>query len=276
MPVWCGKDRVIVAPGAAAVMGILNVTPDSFSDGGRHSEIESAVLKGLELILERADILDLGGESSRPGAMPVSLEEERRRVLPVLERLLMSVQAPISIDTMKPALAREAVSMGAAIVNDVGGLRDPEMIQVVAETGAAVVVMHMAGTPQTMQVNPKYGDVVREVCDALEDRIIAAERAGIGRERIAIDPGIGFGKRSAHNLALLRNISEFQKLGCVVMVGTSRKSFLGELTNRPIGDRLGSTLASSLAAIEGGAQVVRVHDVGPMTDAIRVWRAIRS
>jgi dihydropteroate synthase len=255
-------------------MGILNLTPDSFSDGGQFLNADHAVEHALQLVDEGADLLDVGGESSRPGAAAVSLEEERRRVLPTLERLLGRTNVPVSIDTVKPALAREALAMGVAVVNDIGGLRDPEMLAVVSACQAGVVLMHMAGTPQNMQLDPQYDDVVREVREALASRIDAAIAAGIERRRIAIDPGIGFGKRSVHNRALLRNLEQFQTLGCAVLIGTSRKSFLGAITNRPVGDRTTSSVVSSLAAIERGAQVVRVHDVGPMVDGIRVWNEL--
>ncbi len=276
MPQWRWKDRLLADDSAPVLMGVLNVTPDSFSDGGRFFEPETAVDRGLQLERDGAAVIDIGGESSRPGAARVELDEERRRVLPVLQALLERSTLPISIDTAKPALARAAIDQGAAVVNDIGGLRDPEMLAVVAQTDAAVVVMHMAGTPQTMQDDPRYDDVVREVHDALARRVEAATSAGIARHRIAIDPGIGFGKRSAHNLALLRNLGHFRDIGCAILVGTSRKSFLGKLTNRPVSDRLASSIASSLAAIEAGAQIVRVHDVAAMADALAVWKALRE
>jgi dihydropteroate synthase len=274
---WEACGRVVVADRVPRVMGIVNVTPDSFSDGGRALAHEAAVALGVRLAEEGADILDIGGESSRPGAEPVSAEEELRRVLPVVEALAPRLAIPISIDTTKAEVARRALRAGATIVNDIEGLSgDPALARLVAEAGAGVVIMHMAGTPQTMQLNPRYGDVVREVRDALARRVEAAEAAGIPRVRIAIDPGIGFGKTAAHNLEILRNIDQFATLGCAVLVGTSRKGFLGGLTGRPVGERTTATVVSSLAAAARGANVVRVHDVAPMVDAIKVWTAARG
>lgn len=277
-PIWEARGRTIVGgDGRPKVMGIVNLTPDSFSDGGRFLGLEAAKAHALELAASGADLLDLGGESSRPGAEVVPLDEELRRVIPALEAITEAVRVPISIDTVKAEVARRALALGAAVVNDITALRgDPEMIKVVAESGAGVVLMHMAGTPQTMQIDPRYDNVVEEVRDHLARRIDWAEARGVARSRIAIDPGIGFGKTGEHNRTLLRNLSRFATLGCVVLVGTSRKRFLGPLTNRPMSERQTASIVSSLAALVSGAQVVRVHDVGPMVDAVRVWDALRG
>ncbi len=274
---WEACGRAIVADGVPRVMGIVNVTPDSFSDGGLAGTLEAAVTHALRLVAEGADLLDLGGESSRPGAEPVPLDEELRRVIPVVEALATLVTVPISVDTTKAEVARRALRAGASIINDIRGLDgDPELSRLVAESGAGVVLMHMAGTPQTMQVDPRYDDVVQEVRDDLARRIERAEALGITRDRIAIDPGIGFGKTLAHNLELLRNLDRFANLGRALLVGTSRKGFLGTLTGRPVGDRATASVVSSLAAVARGANVVRVHDVGPMVDAIKVWTALQG
>jgi dihydropteroate synthase len=272
---WEACGRAIVAGDVPGVMGIVNVTPDSFSDGGLAGTVEGAVAYALRLVAEGADLLDLGGESSRPGAEPVALDEELRRVIPVVEALKPRVAVPISVDTTKAEVARQALRAGASIINDIRGLDgDPDLARLVAEAGAGVVLMHMAGTPRTMQVDPRYDDVVREVRDDLARRIERAEASGIPRERIAIDPGIGFGKTFEHNLELLRNLDRFANLGCALLVGTSRKGFLGTLTDRPVGERATASVVSSLAAVARGANVVRVHDVGPMVDALKVWTAL--
>ncbi len=276
MPRWVGRGRLLADDDRPRVMGILNVTPDSFSDGGRWAAIEDALRHAEEMAAEGADLIDLGGESSRPGAEPVSEDEEIRRVLPVLEALCDRLSVPISVDTAKPEVARRAIASGAAVINDIGGLRDPEMVRVVGETDAALVVMHMAGTPQTMQVDPRYDDVVGEVLDALARSVELAEAAGIGRERIAVDPGIGFGKTNRHNLDLLRNLPAFATLGCTLFVGLSRKGFLGEITGRPRDQRVSASVVGSLASAVQGARVLRVHDVGPMVDAVKVWNAVMN
>jgi dihydropteroate synthase len=258
-------------------MGIVNVTPDSFSDGGRTRAPDAAVAHALRLVDEGAEILDIGGESSRPGAEPVPLDEELRRVLPAVEALAARVEVPISVDTTKAEVARRAIAAGASIINDIRALQDdPRLAEVVAASGAGVVLMHMAGTPRTMQADPRYDDVVREVRDALECRVAAAESLGIARVRIAIDPGIGFGKTMEHNLELLRNLDRFATLGCAVLIGTSRKGFLGKLTGRPVDQRATASVVSSLAAALKGANIVRVHDVAPMVDAIKTWTAIHG
>jgi dihydropteroate synthase len=274
---WEARGRLVVADRVPRVMGIVNVTPDSFSDGGRAAALDDAVEQGVRLVQEGAEVLDIGGESSRPGSEPVSLEEELRRVVPVVEALTRRVDVPISVDTTKAEVARQSLQAGAAIINDITALgSDRELTQVVVESGAGVVLMHMQGVPRTMQQEPRYHDVVTEVLEFLERRIAWAEATGIPRARVAIDPGIGFGKTIEHNLLILRNIDRFANLGCAVLIGTSRKGFLGVLTGRPVNERGVATVASSLAAAVGGANVVRVHDVAPMVDAIKVWTAIRG
>jgi dihydropteroate synthase len=273
---WEAMSRAIVQGRRPKVMGIVNVTPDSFSDGRGTWDVATAVARGQALVAEGADLLDIGGESSRPGAQPVAEDEELRRVIPVVEALAKVVTAPISVDTVKVEVARQALQVGASIVNDITALADPRMAQLVADTGAGVVLMHMQGTPQTMQIDPNYEDVVNDIYKFLNDRITWAESFGISRTRIATDPGIGFGKRYQHNLDLLRNVARFANLGCAVLVGTSRKEIFKTLTGRPVDQRLTASVVSSLAALVGGASVVRVHDVGPMVDAIKVWGAIRG
>jgi len=276
LPRWSALSRDVVDDARPRVMGILNVTPDSFSDGGRAQRLDHAVRHAESLLAEGADLLDLGGESSRPGAKPVSEPEELRRVLPVLDAVRAFSDIPISIDTTKAEVARRALDAGADVINDITALRgDPDMARVIADRGAGVVLMHMAGTPETMQKAPTYVDVVVEVHDMLARRIDSLERLGIARERIAVDPGIGFGKTFAHNLSLLQQFSRFVNLGCVVLVGTSRKGFLGTITGRPVHQRDPASVVSSLWACTQGARVVRVHDVGGMADALRVWNALR-
>ena len=276
-PRWLAWGSNILPDSRPRVMGIVNVTPDSFSDGGRSFALESAIAHARTLVEDGADILDIGGESSRPGAEPVTIDEELRRVLPVIEALASALpDVPLSIDSAKPEVARRAVLAGASIVNDIGGLRDPEMIRVVAESGCAVVIMHMAGTPQTMQDDPKYDDVVEEVRDYLNTQIERAESAGIARERIAIDPGIGFGKTHAHNQELLRNSWRFANLDCALLVGVSRKGFLGKLTGRAVDRRDAASAVASLWAATQGANVLRVHDAAAMSDAIHVWGAVQG
>jgi dihydropteroate synthase len=258
------------------VMGIVNVTPDSFSDGGEFFDHEKAIEHGMELVRQGADVLDVGGESTRPGAEDVSLEEELRRVMPVVEGL--AGVAPVSIDTTKAQVARQAIQAGARIVNDVTALRgDPEMAGACAEAGVEVVLMHMLGTPRTMQVDPRYDDVVGEVSEFLAVQAGLAEAAGIPREKLWIDPGIGFGKTVDHNLALLKATRTLSEMGLPVLVGPSRKSFIGKLSgDAPEPRRLGGTIAACLAAMEGGAAMVRVHDVGPVAQAVRVAAAIAA
>lgn len=277
---WVARGRTIVggADGAPRVMGIVNVTPDSFSDGGLAASARVAVERAFTLAAEGADLIDIGGESSRPGADVVSLEEELRRVIPVVRALAdRQFPAPISIDTTKAEVARQALSAGASVINDISALRfEPAMADAIAASEAGVVLMHMQGTPQTMQLDPRYDDVVKEIVDHLAERVEWTVSRGIPRERIAIDPGIGFGKTRAHNLAILRNIDRFATLGCVILIGTSRKGFLGKLTDRPPTERALASVVSSLAACEAGARVVRVHDVLMMAEAVKVWSAVRG
>jgi dihydropteroate synthase len=256
------------------LMGVVNVTPDSFSDGGLYLDPERAIEHGRELEAAGAAILDVGGESTRPGAAEVSEAEERRRVEPVIAALAGG-GAEVSVDTSKSAVAAAALDAGAAIVNDVTALRgDPEMAGLCAERGPIVVLMHMAGNPRTMQRNPVYEDVVDEVRAFLAERVEAALAAGVAEERIWLDPGIGFGKTAEHNLELLRRLSELAELGRPLVVGTSRKSFIGRLDGSAAGERLGGSIASSVLAAAEGASVLRVHDVAEMAEAMTVATAI--
>lgn len=255
-------------------MGILNVTPDSFSDGGRYTDADKAIAHGLALVAEGAHIVDVGGESTRPGAGSVDPGTEMRRVVPVV-RELASQGVIVSIDTMKPQVARAAIDVGAEVVNDIGGLVKPEMLRVVIETGVGVVIMHMKGTPRTMQQNPSYRDVVGEVKEFLEQQSRMAMEAGVARDSIVVDPGIGFGKTSQHNLTLLAHLEEFHQLGLPIMLGTSRKSFLGQITGVGEPDRRDLSTAVTVAlAAERGVQIVRVHDVAGAREAALVAAAI--
>jgi dihydropteroate synthase len=256
-----------------SVMGVVNVTPDSFSDGGRYLDPEKAIAHGLKLALEGAAILDVGGESTRPGAAPVSEEEELRRVVPVIDGLVAAgTSAQISIDTSKAAVAAAALRAGATLVNDVTALRgDPEMAGVIALADADCCLMHMLGEPRTMQDDPRYEDVVSDIRSFLEHRIVVAEAAGIAPERILVDPGIGFGKTVEHNLELLARLDELVAIGRPVVIGTSRKAFLGRLTGREDPEqRLAATIATCVLAYERGARIFRVHDVAPVHDALTV------
>ena len=256
-----------------AVMGVVNVTPDSFSDGGLFLDAEAAIAHGRELAEQGAEILDVGGESTRPGAAEVSAEEELARVAPVVAGLAET--ATVSIDTSKAAVAAAALDAGASIVNDVTALRhDPEIGGLCAERGAGLVLMHMQGDPRTMQANPVYDDVVDDVKAFLAERLDAAVGAGVAEERIWLDPGIGFGKTLEHNLELLGRLGELRELGRPLVIGTSRKSFLGKIDGSAVGDRLGGTIASSVLALAGGADVLRVHDVAEMAQAAKVATAI--
>jgi dihydropteroate synthase len=274
-PEWRARGRRLIV-GQPQIMGILNVTPDSFSDGGWHLDPHRAAEQSLRLVAEGAGLIDLGGESTRPGAEPVDLKTEQARILPVLEALQHALDCPISIDTTKPEVARLALEKGAAVVNDIQALADPAMARIAAEADAGVVLMHMAGTPRTMQVDPHYTNVLEDVYTFLARAIDRALAAGIPLDHIAIDPGIGFGKTTAHNQTLLRNLGRFAALGCAILVGTSRKRTLGEWTGRPVNERAVASAVSAVAAIESGAAIVRVHDVGYTRDAIRVWEAQRG
>jgi dihydropteroate synthase len=257
------------------VMGIVNVTPDSFSDGGQYAAKDSAVPHALTLIEQGADILDIGGESTRPGAEPVSLQEELARVIPVIKTLRPLVNVPISIDTYKPEVMRQAIEAGADIVNDVRALQEPGALEVVAASDAGVCLMHMRGTPQTMQQDPVYSDVVGEVSDFLSARLKAALKAGIDKERIVLDPGFGFGKRTVHNIALLQQLKKLSELGQPLLVGLSRKSILGAITGKHEHERLYASLAASVISAMNGAKILRVHDVQATVDALKVVSAIQ-
>jgi dihydropteroate synthase len=262
-------------PGPAQVMGIVNVTPDSFSDGGSYLEPAAATEHALRLVEEGAGLLDIGGESTRPRAEPVSEAEELRRVMPVLERLAGKVKVPLSIDTMKPGVAREALAAGAAIVNDVGANRsDPAMWELAATTAAGYVCMHMQGTPQTMQVNPVYTDVVREVGGFFSDRLQRLESCGVRREQIILDPGIGFGKALEHNLELLGALETFGAWQRPLLVGVSRKSFMAKLLGAELADRLSPGLACACLAVQAGVRFIRTHDVAETVLAVRMTEAI--
>ena len=260
----CAGRRALCYRGRPLVMGILNITPDSFSDGGRFLDPDSAVRRGLEMAEQGADLLDLGGESTRPGAVRVPAAEELRRVAPVIERLAHAVRVPLSIDTSKADVAAEALAAGASIINDVSALRgDPDMIRVAARWGAAVILMHRQGSPRTMQRRPRYQKVVEDVSSFLIGAAGRAQTAGIPRDRILIDPGLGFGKTAAHNLALLRALNRFVSLGYPVVLGPSRKSFIGKSVGGEAHERLGGTLAAVSMARTSGVHLVRVHDVQP-------------
>ncbi len=273
MRLQCGKFRLLLE--RPLVMGVINVTPDSFSDGGSFTTTAQAVAYARSLIAEGADILDIGGESTRPGALPVALEEERRRVLPVLEQLA-DCGVPVSVDTRKPELMREAIAAGASMVNDINALGAPDALEAVAETQTAVCLMHKQGDPQTMQQDPRYVDVVCEVRAFLSARLDAAQRGGIGRERLVVDPGFGFGKTFEHNLAILRQLEQISTLGVPVLAGLSRKSMLGRITGREAGERVFASVAAALIAVQKGASIVRVHDVAATRDALAVWAAVNS
>ena len=258
----------------ARIMGIVNVTPDSFSDGGEFLDPERAIVHGRELTAEGADIIDIGGESTRPGAQAVDAGEELLRVQPVIEALAPD-EAPISIDTSKAVVAKAALSAGATMVNDVTALRlDPDLADVCAETGCEVVLMHMLGDPRTMQENPVYDDVVDDIKAFLAERIEFAVSRGIDEKRIWVDPGIGFGKTVEHNLELHRRLGEFAELGRPIAFGSSRKSFIGKLTGAEVDQRLGGTIASNVIAYANGARMLRVHDVAPMRQALTIAEAI--
>lgn len=258
------------------VLGIVNVTPDSFSDGGRFDSIDAAVAHGLALVAEGADALDIGGESTRPGADEVSAQVEIERVVPVIERLARETSVPISIDTSKPEVMRAAVAAGAGLINDVYGLRRDGALEAAAELGVPVILMHMQGEPRSMQSDPHYEDVVAEVHGFLAQRMFACEMSGIAKSRIVLDPGFGFGKSISHNLRLLRQLGRFLEFGCPLLAGLSRKSMLGQITGREVDDRLPGSLAAALYAVSQGAALLRVHDVAATVDALKVWAAIEA
>lgn len=271
MLLHCGKFQLDLAQ--PKVMGIVNVTPDSFSDGGRHLSHAAAIAHARRLIVEGADILDIGGESTRPGAAQVGEQEELDRVLPVIQGL-HDIGIPISIDTYKPAVMRAALAAGASMVNDINALQAPKALALLAGSDAAVCLMHKQGNPDGMQSDPQYADVTREVADFLRMRVEAALAAGIARERLVLDPGFGFGKTLVHNLELLKNLQTFAGLGFPVLAGLSRKSMLGAITGQDVEHRQAASVAAALIAVQRGANIVRVHDVRETVDAIKVWRAI--
>ena len=259
------------------VMGIVNVTPDSFSDGGDHCSVDAAVAHALQLAAEGADILDVGGESTRPGAEAVGVEEELRRVIPVIERLARETALPISIDSSKPEVMRAAVAAGAGMLNDVNALRGDGALEAAAALGMPIVLMHMQGEPRSMQADPRYDDVVSEVYRFLAERIFTAEMAGIDKKRIVVDPGFGFGKNREHNLALLAQLQRFEELGVPLLAGLSRKKTIGDLTGRDHPrERVHGSVAAHLIAAQRGARLLRVHDVAATVDALKVWEAVAA
>jgi dihydropteroate synthase len=268
-------DLVLPTARRCLVMGVVNVTPDSFSDGGRYLDAEAAVAHGLALVAEGADLLDVGGESTRPGATDVPEAVELERVLPVVEELARTAEVPVSIDTRKAAVAAAALAAGATMVNDVSaGRHDPDLLGVAADAKVPLVLMHMLGTPATMQDDPRYDDVVAEVEAFLAERCRAAEAAGVDHQALVVDPGIGFGKRDQDNYALLDQLARFTRLGHPVMVGTSRKGFIGRALDSPADQRVEGTAATVVWAVERGARIVRVHDVAPMVRAVRMTEAM--
>jgi dihydropteroate synthase len=271
----CG-GKVLDLGSRTHIMGILNVTPDSFSDGGHYADATRALTHARAMAAAGADIIDIGGESTRPGAAPVADEEELRRIIPLIERLSAELAVPISVDTYKSSVAKKAIEAGARIVNDISGLRfSPDMADVVAGSGAAVIIMHIKGTPRDMQQNPVYDDVVGEVLAYFEEGIGIAVKAGVDREKIFIDPGIGFGKKLEHNLAILDRLDEFQALGRPIVLGTSRKKFIGTVLDVPAPElRVDGTAATVALGIERGARVVRVHDVARMAQVAKMTDAI--
>ena len=259
-----------------AVMGVLNVTPDSFSDGGRFNDRDGARRQALALVAEGASIIDVGGESTRPGAEPVPLAEELDRVIPVIEAIRSETAAAISVDTTKPEVMREAVSAGAGMVNDVRALQDDGAIEAVAGLDCAVCLMHMQGQPRTMQEDPSYGDVVDDIVQFLRERLEACETGGIAADRVVLDPGFGFGKTIEHNLEILDRLTEFQSLGRPILAGLSRKSTLGAITGREVDDRMPASIVAAGIAVQNGASIIRAHDVAETVDAIRVVQAVRQ
>lgn len=263
-----------VERGRPLVMGVLNVTPDSFSDGGRFQTLDFALSRAEQMIADGVDIIDIGGESSRPGAPPVPLDEELRRVMPLIYAL-RDCGKPLSVDTYKPEVMREAVAAGVDMINDINGFRAPGALSAVKEADCALCIMHMQCEPVTMQINPEYKDVVDEVTLFLRERVAAAEQAGIDSSRLCIDPGFGFGKTLEHNLELLRNVGKLiASLDLPLLAGMSRKTMIGAITGKPIEQRMAGSISAALAAVAGGALIVRVHDVAETVDALKVWQAV--
>lgn len=275
--IWhCGSYRLNYAR-QPLIMAVLNITPDSFSDGGRFFNSDQAVEQALRMEAEGADLIDIGGESTRPGAVPVSVEEELRRVVPVVERLAKRLAIPISVDTTKSEVAQRAMEAGASIINDVSGFtRDPKMLAVAASGRSGLVIMHAKGTPQTMQRHPRYRDLIGEIRRFLSERIDAAVARRIPRNRIAADPGIGFGKTANHNLKILHRLGDFADLGVPLLVGPSRKSFIGRILDLPPSERMEGTAAAAAIAVFQGARIIRVHDIKPLVRVVRVAEAIRK
>ena len=274
-PPWRCRDLELDVHERPHIMGVLNVTPDSFSDGGRYDTLEKAVARAHRMVAEGAHIIDVGGESTRPGSRPVELKEELRRIIPVVERLCGELKTPVSVDTYKSEVARRALKAGASIINDISALRfDPDMPRLIARTGAGLVLMHMKGTPRSMQRNPRYDDALSEIYRFLAGQVRRAVEAGVPREQLAIDPGIGFGKRLQDNLLIIKRLREFQGLRLPVLIGVSRKSFIGQVLDAPVDDRLEGTAAAVSMAVAGGAGILRVHDVRQMVRIVRMTRAI--
>ena len=270
----CGGRRLLLD--VPRVMGIVNVTPDSFSDGGEHFDTDAAIAHGLRLVEEGADVLDVGGESTRPGAGEVPVDEELRRVVPVIEALAARTQVPVSVDTSKPEVMRAAVAAGAGMINDVYALRREGALDAAAALGVPVVLMHMLGEPRSMQDEPRYDEVVDEVHRFLAERIFAAQMAGIDKKHIVVDPGFGFGKTREDNLQLLARLERFTDLGVPVLAGLSRKRTIGELTGRDAAGRVHGSVAAHLIAVQRGARIVRVHDVAATVDALKIWNAVAA
>lgn len=261
--------------GPPIVMGVVNVTPDSFSGDGLHSRSDEAIKRGLDMIQSGAELIDVGGESTRPGAEIVTIDEEIRRTADVVKALSQQHPGRVSIDTMKPEVASAALEAGASVVNDVSGLRDERMRSIVAQHGASVIVMHMRGDPRTMQQSPQYVDVVREIIEYLSERVAEAERSGIDSERIMVDPGIGFGKTVDHNIEILSRLREVKTIGKPIVIGVSRKSFIGAITEAPVSERLGPSIAAAVLAAENSANILRVHDVKETVQALRMaWEVV--
>jgi dihydropteroate synthase len=278
MNAWRLRNRVVPLESRCLVMGIVNVTPDSFSDGGRLEDTDAAIAHGIELVRQGADLLDIGGESTRPGSQPVALDEELKRVVPVVTALAQQTTAAISVDTSKADVAAACLQAGAHVINDVTGLTgDPHMADVARELGAGVIVMHMQGTPATMQFAPQYDDVITDLSRFFVERLQSLAAAGIPLEAIALDPGIGFGKTREHNITLLARLADFQKLGRPICLGVSRKGFLGKLLERPLDQRLAGSLAAvAFALAKGAVQILRVHDVAETCDLVRVWEVLSA
>jgi dihydropteroate synthase len=273
MLLTCGNHTLDLT--TPVVMGVVNVTPDSFSDGGLYLDPEDAIRQARRMAAEGAGIIDVGGESTRPGAEPVDTGEELERVIPVVEALVAEIDLPISVDTSKPDVMRAAIAAGASMINDVLALQEPGALDTVAGSSVAVCLMHMQGKPRTMQAAPRYDDVVRDVHHFLVERVRACEIDGMDRSRLVVDPGFGFGKTLEHNLALLAALAEFSRDGLPVLAGLSRKSMIGQLTGRPAGERLAGSVALAALAVEHGAAIVRAHDVAQTVDAVRIAAALR-